>query len=282
MKHALTLSIVIPVYNEQNYLKACLEAIARQTIAPQEVLVVDNNSTDKTLQIAKKFKFVTIIHESRQSVLFARNKGFNVAKGDIIGRIDADTLLPEDWVENVLFDFKDSKLAAVTGPVSYYDMPAREFSYWLDHGVRKSLNDLAPACPFLFGSNMAISKEAWLAIKSELCKDPGVHEDLDLAIHMQKHNLPILYDKWLHAGSSSRRYEDSWADFLNYGLMFRDSYKIHGIQSLAPRAVTAYYTLGYLVLRPTRKLYDPVSRKRSLKHALNNSREGARKNPMSY
>lgn len=246
------------------------------------MLVVDNNSTDKTVEVAKEFKFVKIIHESRQSVLFARNAGFDAAKGDIIGRIDADTVLPEDWVENVLFDFVDPELAAVTGPVSYYDMPIPWFNYWLDHSLRKSLSDFAPDCPFLFGSNMAIRKDAWRRIKPELCLDSSVHEDLDLAIHMQKLKLQMLYDKWLHAGSSSRRYEDSWPDFLNYGLMFRESYRMHGIRSFAPRAVTTYYTFGYLVLRPTRKLYDPISRQRSLKHAINNRREGARKNPMSY
>ena len=56
-KNKLTLSIVIPVFNEQRYIKACLDSIAAQTVKPDEVIVVDNNSTDKTVQIAKKYKF---------------------------------------------------------------------------------------------------------------------------------------------------------------------------------------------------------------------------------
>ena len=60
-KKALTLSIVIPVYNEQDQIKGCLDAIKNQTIAPQEVIVVDNNSNDNSIAIAKKYAFVRII-----------------------------------------------------------------------------------------------------------------------------------------------------------------------------------------------------------------------------
>jgi glycosyltransferase involved in cell wall biosynthesis len=94
----LTLSIVIPVYNEQCHLKACLDAIANQTESPDEVIVVDNNSTDRTLAIAESYPFVKILKEKKQGVLAVRTKGFNSARSSIIGRIDADTVLPPGWV----------------------------------------------------------------------------------------------------------------------------------------------------------------------------------------
>jgi glycosyltransferase involved in cell wall biosynthesis len=68
LNKTLSLTIVIPVFNEQNHISACLEAIAAQTAMPDEVIVVDNNSTDKTVQIAKQFAFVKIIKEKRQGV----------------------------------------------------------------------------------------------------------------------------------------------------------------------------------------------------------------------
>ena len=93
MKHKeLTLSLIVPVYNEETYLDACLSAIANQTIPPDEVIVVDNGSTDKTRQIAKQYRFIKIVQESRKGVLYARNKGFVLARGDIIARIDAVTI----------------------------------------------------------------------------------------------------------------------------------------------------------------------------------------------
>jgi len=282
MKQALTLSIVIPVYNEQHYLKACLDAIVHQTVPPDEVIVVDNNSTDSTVSIAQKYPFVKVLYEPKQSVLYARNTGFEAVRTDVIGRIDADTVLQSHWVERVKTDFLDTSVAAVTGPVSYYDMPLAWLNFWLDHPLRKVLKHFAPNSPFLFGSNMAIRKEVWQTVKPVLCDDQTVHEDLDLAVHINQQHKQILYDKQLHVGAASRRYEDSWRDFLRYGQMYRASYSKHDLKSVVPRLVTTYYTLGYLMLRPTRALYDPVKRKRSLAYALRHKREAARKNPMAH
>ena len=94
-------SIVIPAYNEERYLPACLDAIAAQTIKPFEVIVVDNNSSDSTAKIAAQYPFVRVVNEPRRGIGFARNAGFNAAAGDIIGRIDADTHVPASWVAKV-------------------------------------------------------------------------------------------------------------------------------------------------------------------------------------
>ena len=56
-----SLSIIIPVYNEESHLRQCLDAIAKQIEKPDEVIVVDNNSTDETVQIAKSFSFVKVL-----------------------------------------------------------------------------------------------------------------------------------------------------------------------------------------------------------------------------
>nr|MDQ2973765.1 glycosyltransferase [bacterium] len=67
----MTLSLVIPVYNEEYNIKRCLTAIAGQTIMPDEVIVVDNNCVDKTIEIAKSFGFVTVVKEPKQGRTYA-------------------------------------------------------------------------------------------------------------------------------------------------------------------------------------------------------------------
>src|SRR5436190_15022830 len=119
----LTLAIVIPAYNEEDYLSACLDSVNNQSVVPSEVIVVDNNSSDKTAQIAKSYSFVRLVTEEKQGVFWAAQTGFKAAGSDIIGRIDADTILAQDWVEKVLAYMTDSSITAVTGPVNYYDMP---------------------------------------------------------------------------------------------------------------------------------------------------------------
>ncbi|HEX5448035.1 MAG TPA: glycosyltransferase family A protein, partial [Candidatus Saccharimonadales bacterium] len=112
----LTLTIVIPAYNEENYLGACLDSIAEQSVMPDRVIVVDNNSTDKTVEIAKSYDFVRVITETNQHQSFAQATGFDAARSDILGRIDADTVLPVEWVRNVKAHFeREPSLAAITG-----------------------------------------------------------------------------------------------------------------------------------------------------------------------
>jgi glycosyltransferase involved in cell wall biosynthesis len=246
----LTLTLVIPVFNEQDHIAACLDAIAAQTALPDEVIVVDNNSADETMAIAGSYPFVKIINEKRQGVLFAKNAGFKAAKGDIIGRIDADSLLPPRWVETVKELMSDGKFAALTGPVSYYDMPLPDKNHILDHWMRSSIYNWSPRSPFLFGSNMAIRRAAWEDLNPSLCADTYMHEDLDLAIHLFNSGRDILYTSRLLAGASGRRYNDSPRRFYRYISMYRQTYLRHGLHSLAIYSATGIYSLGYILLHP--------------------------------
>jgi glycosyltransferase involved in cell wall biosynthesis len=203
---ALTLSIVIPVYNEERYIGACLDAIAKQSVAPNEVIIVDNNSTDKTVKIAKRYKFVTVLKEPKQGIVFARNSGFSEARGDIIGRIDADTLLTNDWVLQVINFFKDNAdIAAVTGSCYFYDFPMRRAFHALHSFIYYILQRFIAGTHILWGSNMAIRKENWRKIEPHCHRVNGIHEDIDLSLVLHKHKQSIGRVNKLKASVSLRR-----------------------------------------------------------------------------
>ena len=152
-------SIVIPVYNEAEGLSACLKAIGKQTVKPLEVIVVDNNSTDATASVAASFSFVTLISETRQGVIHARSRGFDEAKGDIIARIDGDSILPRDWIATVQTIFNESpELDAVSGVALYYNVALPALFNWIDLFFRRRLSWQMEDRLYLWGANMALRK----------------------------------------------------------------------------------------------------------------------------
>jgi glycosyltransferase involved in cell wall biosynthesis len=277
-KQTLTLSIIIPVYNEQSHLKKCLKSIADQSDPPDEVIVIDNNSTDDSAAIAASFPFVRLITETRQGVLFARNTGFSAAASDIIGRIDADTILERNWCKNVRHIFGDKRIGAATGPVMYYDMPFKKAGYHLDNTIRSAIKKVSDNFPFLFGTNMAIRRSIWDAYKDDFCTTKDIHEDLDMAIHLAQANVMIAYRPLMVAGMSARRYDDKPKDFYRYISYHKTTFKKHGIDTNTPNFAMATFIFGYFLLKPLRIMYDPVTTKFSLNQVLKPKQ--ARKNPM--
>ena len=130
---AFSLAIVIPAYNEENHLKVCLESLAAQTVTPDEVIVVDNNSTDRTREIVQDYPFVRLLSEKRQGIVYARNRGFNAVKSRFIGRIDSDTILPSNWVERVrdFYSEKTYQKHALTGGGYFYNVRFSRFNGWV-------------------------------------------------------------------------------------------------------------------------------------------------------
>ncbi len=226
----MKISIIIPVYNEAGHLGACLEAIARQTVLPYEVIVVDNNSADTTAAIADYYPFVTLLTERRQGVVHARNRGFDAASGDVIGRIDADTLLPGSWVAQVQAIFKDASVSAVSGAPDYYDFGLARWANVIDYPLRAHLARKLGKTKFLWGANMAVRRDAWHQVRSRLCVASQMHEDFDLAIHLQAAGLKVDYNPRLLAGVSSRRLDTGFRAYVRYTLVSPRTYARHQLR----------------------------------------------------
>lgn len=95
-----TVSVIVPTYNNQATIGPCLEAILQQSMSPDEVIVVDNFSTDLTRAIASRFGVVIVTHGSERCE--QANYGVEMAKGDYVLRMDADLVLEESVIEDCL------------------------------------------------------------------------------------------------------------------------------------------------------------------------------------
>jgi len=266
-KH-IRVSLVIPAYNEEHHIKACLDCIASQSVKPYEVILVDNNSTDHTVEIAARYPFVRVLKENHQGIVFARNSGFDAARGDVIGRIDVETHIPEDWIQRVQDIFTDSDVDAVSGSLTFHDVPFRHFFARIDLFFRCYLaRSLARHRQlFLYGGNMAIRKKAWESVRSKLCHDLRNHEDLDLSAHMAGGVYNVIFDKYLSAAVSARRVDNDPHTYYVYVVANSRTYLRHSLRGrFYMYPVEWLVVIFYMPLRLLYRSYDPSTQRFSIR-----------------
>lgn len=233
-----TVSIIIPAYNEQAVIDRCVRAAQAQTVPAHEILVVDNRSSDRTTEIVERLVRqdrignLRLIHQdAEQGLVPTRNAGFEAASGDVLGRIDADTVIAPDWVQRVSSSMANGAIGAVTGPVSYYDLPHQRAAGIADDLARRGIRRLGSAYPFLYGSNMAVRAAAWRQIRSSVCLDreDRLHEDIDLSVHLYEAGIDVGYVPPMRAGVSARRLFDSPSAYRDYTRRFERTYASHDV-----------------------------------------------------
>ena len=101
-------SILIPAYNSERWITPCIQSALRQTWQPKEIIVVDDGSTDSTLQVARQFssKGIQVLTQPNQGASVARNTAFAACQGDYIQWLDADDLLEPDKIERQMDQVK--------------------------------------------------------------------------------------------------------------------------------------------------------------------------------
>jgi cellulose synthase/poly-beta-1,6-N-acetylglucosamine synthase-like glycosyltransferase len=258
-------SIVIPAYNEETVIRQCLIAAVYQSVPAAEIIVVDNMSRDRTAEIVRQMQLeypespIILLSQDRdQGLIPTRNFGLNHATGDVLGRIDADSVVEPDWVEQVQKAFLDDSVQAATGPVVYYDMPMRRFGLKADDKMRQLMLKLAKhQYHFLFGSNMALRRTAWEAIRDDTCRDEKdeMHEDIDLSLHLADHDLRVQYWPQMVSGMSARRLEDSPRDYRYYVTRFDRTYKAHNVKKMALKAPMVVFFSVYFPAKLLRAIH---------------------------
>ncbi|MEK7109737.1 MAG: glycosyltransferase family 2 protein [Patescibacteria group bacterium] len=224
----MKVSIVIPVYNEEKLIESCLNSLTKQSEKPDEIIVVDNNCTDNTIELVKKYKDIKIIREAEQGMIPARNTGFNEAKNEIITKCDADSILPIDWVKNIKNNFsRDFSLIGISMPIRFSDVPPLGQSTTLFYIYLLIPRLMIGAYPFL-GPSYAIKKTIWNKVKNNICLDEKeVHEDIDLCLHVKKYGKIFHDDRTIVASSARRIINNPLSFFGEYIFRFFKMYWSH-------------------------------------------------------
>lgn len=223
-------SVVIPALNEEKFIEPCLKSLTNQTLPRKEyeIIVVDGNSKDKTVQISKKYADRVLVGDYRP-VGAARQAGAEMSKGKIIAFTDADTVVPPDWLERAVGEFnKDPKTALIWGRGIFTGFSKIKIIEYL----------IGDFCPSLFFGvvNALVVKSAWgfnMIVDREKFKDSGgfnkdyynLLEDMTLSWQMSKLGR-VVYVPDLVVKTSSRRFHSitalkpyflSWYHHWRYG-----------------------------------------------------------------
>ncbi|MBL7071376.1 MAG: glycosyltransferase [Candidatus Omnitrophica bacterium] len=117
------ISVIIPVYNGEKTISKCIESLVHQGYPKDkyEIIIVDNNSRDKTAEIVRKYPIRYIKEEKTQSAYASRNAGMKCAKGDILAFTDSDCVASPDWLRNGIEGFRGANIGCVAGGIECHE-----------------------------------------------------------------------------------------------------------------------------------------------------------------
>ncbi len=208
-KHQI--SLLICAYNEEKYIKDCLDfAIKNSGNLLYEIIVVNNASTDKTVEIVSSFKKhnVKLVTENEKGLTRARQRAFMESRGDILAFIDADTRMNKGWCEKIIHEYdKIPGLVCLSGPYDYYDLNK------LHRFFVKAYWHLLAVPTYLFigymavGGNFVIKKETLQKMKGFDKTIEFYGEDTDIARRASKFGK-VKFDTSFVMPTSARRFSD--------------------------------------------------------------------------
>lgn len=209
----MLLSFVVPAYNEEAYLGACLESILEQTRGLEhltEIIVVNNASTDATREVALRYPGVRLVDEPRKGLPYARQAGFLASSGALLANVDSDSRLTPGWVETVLHAFhEDAALAALSGPLVYYDLAPHQrrmvhvfyLMAWLTYVTNRYVLRVGS---MVQGGNFVVSRAALEQLGGYDVSITFYGEDTDIARRLHEVGR-VLFTFDLKMFSSARR-----------------------------------------------------------------------------
>jgi len=199
------ISVIIPTYNEEASITACLKSLNRQTLSRDEyeIIVVDGNSKDSTRELARAYADDVFIQTSKK-VGGARNDGILRARGDIVATTDADCIIPPDWLEIIKKNFERHDIAQLYGTVYPIEDGIKNRLYLFTANTFARIGYYTRTLYYTLGCNTAFDKNAFVRAGMYRCIDAG--DDLEIATRIRKIGR-VRFDSRMKVGFSLRRYD---------------------------------------------------------------------------
>lgn len=196
------ISVVMPVYNEEVHIIETLEALYANTVQPDEVIVADGGSTDKTVQLIREnFPQVIIVNNPKKNAASGRNIGIEKAQGDIIAFTDGDCIVDEDWIKNIFIAFSENNIDGLGGKVLIAPPINHIEEYWgnlawnliMSFGDTPYIVDKCRLNDSFVTANCAYKKELLFSLDGFSDWFANNAEDVDLCWRAIKSGAKLMY-----------------------------------------------------------------------------------------
>lgn len=197
-----TISIIIPAKNEEKYIEKTLKSIKAQEFnKPFEIIVVDNESKDRTLFISKKY--ARTIKSEGKTIADVRNKGASIAKSDYFIFVDSDVILEKNYLSNAFKIFNSKKYVGFSGYHKFINENLKLRIFRILTNLIVMITDLFIGAN-LSGTNLCVSRKDFEIIRGFPNKDFG--EDMRISFKLRKIGR-LKHIKSMKVFTSSRRWD---------------------------------------------------------------------------
>jgi len=191
---ATRVSLYIPCLNVEGYIAPVLEGVLHQSLPVDEILIVDDGSTDRTVEIAGRYPVTIVRHERNRGLAPARNTGFLRSRNDLVAALDADCVPDATWLETLVSAMANPSVALAGGKLveTRLDSVADR---WRQSHMPQDWGDARIVNPkFVFGSNTVARKSAVDEVGGydERMRTNG--EDVDLSQRLRARGHDFIYE----------------------------------------------------------------------------------------